>query len=798
MTLRDPNRQGGVRPLRIAFLDENGNDEYHGLMAEGVFEAAAAHGAQVVRIGHFTANDTKRDPLQIHALHRYVAQFQLDGLLFTGWGRAVTLENEKLFRKAFADLPLFSVGRPFEGIPTAWFDGSPYMEELLHHLLQRHGCRRVAFIEPFTPDGRTDAYRRVMQRAGCMDDALLVGAALLAGLSVPERGRRAVEILLDERRVRPDAVVSLYNNETEGILKELAERGIRVPEDMAVTSYEDGELGRYGTPAYTTILFPWRELGRVSCDLFLSRLRRMREQVPAKSRADLSPEMPAPSVGASTPSAKSPTPSAGTSTLASVLGWAGLPGVALPMDVRVPGRFIVRESCGCLKQEVSSLPVMTAGQKTLLDMSEHEWLSLADLAEETLQHGTSSRLPDMRTLMKGFVRGLKTGNRALFLQAVEAQLDTLRATGDAGEPDSVMEMMRGVVLPHAGKMTTLLLAAEDMFLQATTLLTERSLRTWGERERVVRRVNHILEEAGSRIVSRRTLEGVLDAWAETLGALGIADCLVALVERAHGSEPPFSSCMQVFRMTNGIRVEAAPMMTGGAMEGSAMAGGAVEGSAVAGNAMRDMAAGGMMPSAMTEKRWLANQEAVSDVIERFIGADGASDAIMSNLLFTDKEFLGFVLYGRGPSDERAYRALSYHLSVALDGIHLNGTLRRSMERLAGNARQDREDSHVADLAAGMREQLHAMEHAAAGMREAIRRSPLDEFVGIANLLGDQTDLEAFLAEDPRATRILRDLARLERPLAAYREAFRESLRRLQEQNRSIRETTDAARRSNQI
>ena len=72
--------------------------------------------------------------------------------------------------------------------------------------------------------------------------------------------------------------MSLYNTETDGILKELNSRGVRVPEDLAVTSFEDGEVGRTSTPSFTTILFPWRELGRVSCDLFLTRLEQQRKK----------------------------------------------------------------------------------------------------------------------------------------------------------------------------------------------------------------------------------------------------------------------------------------------------------------------------------------------------------------------------------------------------------------------------------------------------------------------------------------------------------------------------------------
>ena len=46
-----------------------------------------------------------------------------------------------------------------------------------------------------------------------------------------------------------------------GLLTGLAERGHRVPDDLAVTGFDDILLARYASPALTTVSVPWEELG---------------------------------------------------------------------------------------------------------------------------------------------------------------------------------------------------------------------------------------------------------------------------------------------------------------------------------------------------------------------------------------------------------------------------------------------------------------------------------------------------------------------------------------------------------
>ena len=61
---------------------------------------------------------------------------------------------------------------------------------------------------------------------------------------------------------RPTAAL-IYNDLTAiGALRALHERGLRVPDDMAIIGTDGIDLGRYTTPALTTIDHPRVELGR--------------------------------------------------------------------------------------------------------------------------------------------------------------------------------------------------------------------------------------------------------------------------------------------------------------------------------------------------------------------------------------------------------------------------------------------------------------------------------------------------------------------------------------------------------
>lgn len=57
-----------------------------------------------------------------------------------------------------------------------------------------------------------------------------------------------------------------------GAIEELTARGVRVPEDVAVTGFDGIPLGRMVKPSLTTVRQPMREMGEQAVDLLIARL----------------------------------------------------------------------------------------------------------------------------------------------------------------------------------------------------------------------------------------------------------------------------------------------------------------------------------------------------------------------------------------------------------------------------------------------------------------------------------------------------------------------------------------------
>ncbi|GAB3738772.1 LacI family DNA-binding transcriptional regulator [Microlunatus parietis] len=126
--------------------------------------------------------------------------------------------------------------------------------ESVEHLISL-GRRRIAVIGG-PPDGwtkttalRIEGYRAALRDAGRKPDPTLdVRTEALHRRD----GAAAMEQLLALRRP-PDAVFCLNDLVALGVLRTLSVHGVRVPDDIAVTGFDDVEDGRYSTPTLSTV-----------------------------------------------------------------------------------------------------------------------------------------------------------------------------------------------------------------------------------------------------------------------------------------------------------------------------------------------------------------------------------------------------------------------------------------------------------------------------------------------------------------------------------------------------------------
>ncbi|HEU5472293.1 MAG TPA: LacI family DNA-binding transcriptional regulator [Actinophytocola sp.] len=146
-------------------------------------------------------------------------------------------------------------------------DNAGGMTALVDHLVSVHGHTRLGYLggPADSPDAteRWEAFRRTVTGLG------LPVPAPLPGDFTQHTGHAAAPALSP----LPDAVVCANDQMAIGLMTALAERGIRVPADVAVVGFDDIDLGRHLRPALTTVRQPMQPIGAAAVTLLERRLR---------------------------------------------------------------------------------------------------------------------------------------------------------------------------------------------------------------------------------------------------------------------------------------------------------------------------------------------------------------------------------------------------------------------------------------------------------------------------------------------------------------------------------------------
>jgi LacI family transcriptional regulator, galactose operon repressor len=136
--------------------------------------------------------------------------------------------------------------------------------DYLHSL----GHRRLGFIGHHAALGPlNERARAVMDAASRYRDTSVRAGADADTL---DGGRLAARSLLSNGEM-PTAIVCANDVMAVGALRELRERGIRVPQDISVTGFDNVKLSEYCYPALTTVHIPREQIGHLVSDTLLAK-----------------------------------------------------------------------------------------------------------------------------------------------------------------------------------------------------------------------------------------------------------------------------------------------------------------------------------------------------------------------------------------------------------------------------------------------------------------------------------------------------------------------------------------------
>jgi DNA-binding LacI/PurR family transcriptional regulator/anti-anti-sigma regulatory factor len=239
----------------IGVLAPQLSGDYFGLLLSGIHSVTRNYTPRLVAV--------QGSPQSIYA-------DQLGWEHVEGW--IVVSDVAGLASVAPPGVPLVTIGALAAQLdcPAVFPDNYGGMREATAHLIE-HGHRQIAFIGDLSNQDiqqRYEGYQAALAEGGiALDQSLVIavpnnsppsGAEALRRLLALEAGCRAVVVATDENSL--------------GVLAAAHAAGCRIPDDLAVASFDDIILAQSLTPPLTSVRLPIRSLGSTAAELLLAQL----------------------------------------------------------------------------------------------------------------------------------------------------------------------------------------------------------------------------------------------------------------------------------------------------------------------------------------------------------------------------------------------------------------------------------------------------------------------------------------------------------------------------------------------
>lgn len=170
---------------------------------------------------------------------------------------------------AASSLPVvfYDVGTPKHNITNIRVNYRVGIEKLIEYL-HTLGHQRFGFVGHHSALAPlNERYKAVLDIIGNYPAGLHVEASVNADSL--EGGRQAARALLNNGGYQPTAIICVNDIMAAGVLREIRARGLRVPEDVSVTGFDNIKLSEFCSPSLTTLHIPRDQIGHTVCEFLI-------------------------------------------------------------------------------------------------------------------------------------------------------------------------------------------------------------------------------------------------------------------------------------------------------------------------------------------------------------------------------------------------------------------------------------------------------------------------------------------------------------------------------------------------
>ncbi|MDQ1292829.1 MAG: hypothetical protein QG608_710 [Actinomycetota bacterium] len=205
----------------------------------------------------------KKIPLLVHvndpfargapqSLFRLIRSHRVRGLIVTTMSGEQAHQQIKDLLQQETTIPIVGLACWLTRGPLVTAEGAPGMRDLMMHLLRDQQVRRLALVRGVPHHPHSIERESVVRRTLAEHDLPLDESLVVDGRFDRDPAYRNTMSLL-RRCGHLDAIVALNDVSAMGVLDAVLDHGLRVPEDVIVTGYDNSEVSQHSLPPLTTV-----------------------------------------------------------------------------------------------------------------------------------------------------------------------------------------------------------------------------------------------------------------------------------------------------------------------------------------------------------------------------------------------------------------------------------------------------------------------------------------------------------------------------------------------------------------
>jgi DNA-binding LacI/PurR family transcriptional regulator len=491
----------------IAFLSRNIDGMVGNSLLRGMIERAERDGVSLVC---YHGGQLEDDDAAV--LYTLLDKSWIDGVVSCASSKE---DKGAAFYAQYRDIPFVTLTLPVEGYPVVTVDTYEGMKEVVGHFVNVHHFTKIAFVR--RPDTHVYAQARFHSYLDVLrENRIPVVDELVTppGTWSREWGEESVDIFFRQRGLQPgtdiECIVAVSDGVAIAALRSMQERGIVIPDNVALSGYNDSIEARCSNPPLTSVAMPFAEQGARAVELVLDKIQG--QQVAAEVN------LPARIVLGQSCGCQSPAVENAASRVASLIGYGDN---GRRSDSR--GRARTRGAAGAPSTAATS----DGSRERIVEA----------MTESVLENIGAERITDKfirrqsSDLLQAFEADIRSENRGVFLNELSEILRRIVDREVKVESwHSVISTMRSGLLSTITEKETLF-RSEDLWQQARVMISETAQRVKESYYLERAKSENVLRRIGAELITTYDIEQLMDLLAEALPQVGIPGCYLSLYER---------------------------------------------------------------------------------------------------------------------------------------------------------------------------------------------------------------------------------------------------------------------------